>query len=161
MMSSDELRAESRWMVIPVALAVLSATALARAQLAKPQPAPPPKLELVPQVQAAGLIGQPVRNTKGDVIGYIVNVLIDEHGAPKGAVMKFAGFLGVGNRDVAVDWDTLRFAAVSGHIAITVTLDAVKLKALPEYKPSAPFVPMARQPATQPKPHSHTGVTQP
>ena len=58
-----------------------------------------------------------VLDGKGNVIGAIVNVLINKRGVPKAAVVEFAGFLGVGNRDVAVEWDALRFA-VNGIFSI-------------------------------------------
>ncbi|WP_216850539.1 PRC-barrel domain-containing protein [Acidisoma sp. L85] len=92
------------------------------------------------------MLGQQVLDGKGNVIGAIVNVLINKRGVPKAAVVEFAGFLGVGNRDVAVEWDALRFAVNENGIAITVILDATKLKALPEYKPDAISVPVATQP---------------
>jgi hypothetical protein len=111
------------------------------------QTAPPsPKLVHLPKAYAEGLLGQQVLDGKGNVIGAIVNVLINKRGVPKAAVVEFAGFLGVGNRDVAVEWDALRFAVNENGIAITVILDATKLKALPEYKPDAISVPVATQP---------------
>jgi hypothetical protein len=114
---------------------------------AAPQTAPPsPKLVHLPKAYAEGLLGQQVLDGKGNVIGAIVNVLINKRGVPKAAVVEFAGFLGVGNRDVAVEWNALRFSVNENGIAITVILDATKLKALPEYKPDATSVPVATQP---------------
>src|ERR1700742_5184415 len=107
---------------------------------------PSPKLVHMPKAYAEGLLGQQVLDDKGNVIGAIVNVLINKRGVPKAAVVEFAGFLGVGNRDVAVEWDALRFSVTENGIAITVILDATKLKALPEYKPDAVSVPVATQP---------------
>lgn len=112
-----------------------------------PKPKPqPPKLEHLRKVHAEGLLGQPVLDTKGKAIGTIVDVLIDQRGDPNAAVIEFAGFLGVGNRKIAVAWTALHFSVVKQRIAITIDLDAAKLKSLPEYKPSAPSVPVAIQP---------------
>jgi hypothetical protein len=145
--------AAARWLkkmpafaVMTVVLAAASpapvvATA-AKPPIAKPI-APAPKLVNVQKVHAAGLVGQPVSDASGNVIGDIVNVLVDGQGRPRAAVIEFAGFLGVGSRDVAVDWESLKFAAAGNGIAVTETLNADKLKALPAYAPDAPSVPMA------------------
>ncbi|MDD2877724.1 MAG: PRC-barrel domain-containing protein [Acidiphilium sp.] len=114
-----------------------------------PQPKPP-TLEHLPKVRAEGLLGQPVMDMKGAVIGHVVNVLIDQAGKPKAAVVEFAGFLGLGDRNIAIAWDVLHFSVVKGQIAVVVTLDAAKLKALPEYKSGAASVPVAV--AKTPKP---------
>ena len=98
----------------------------------KPPKPKPPKLEHLRKVHAEGLLGQPVLDTKGKAIGDIVDVLIDRRGHPNAAVIEFAGFLGVGNRKIAVAWSALHFGVVRQHIAITVDLDAAKLKSLPE-----------------------------
>jgi len=126
-------------------LVALLATAQAPAR-AQAVTAPPPKLEHMPKLHAEGLLGQQVVDAKGTVIGTIVNVLVDQSGAPKAAVVEFAGFLGVGNRDVAVDWAALRFSKQADAIAVTITLDPAMLKALPQYTPDAPSVPVAAQP---------------
>lgn len=107
-----------------------------------PKPVPP-KLEHIEKVHAEGLLGQPVTNAGGKIIGHVVDVLIDQTGMPKAAVVEFAGFLGLGDRKIAIAWDALHFAVTRGQIVITVTLDANKLKALPEYKPDDKSVPVA------------------
>lgn len=106
----------------------------------------PPKLEHIQKLHAEGVLGQPVLDLSNKPIGHIVNVLIDQKGAPKAAVIEFAGFFGVGDRNIAVAWSALHFSLSRGKIAIMVTLNATKLKALPAYKSSAASVPVATQP---------------
>jgi hypothetical protein len=115
-------------------------------------PSAAPKLINVQKVHAEGLVGLPIADSSGNVIGDIVNVLINAQGAPQAAVIEFAGFLGVGNRDVAVAWKSLKFTVAGNAITVTETLDADKLKALPVYAPDAPSVPMATttKPAKKP-----------
>lgn len=121
------------------------------AQLPEPPPLvlspkpKPPKLEHLPKVHAQGLLGEPVLDAKGAAIGHVVNVLIDQAGAPKAAVIEFAGFFGVGDRNIAVAWDALHFAVIKGRISISITLNAEKLKAMPVYQPDAKSVPVATQ----------------
>ena len=139
-------------LVAPVARAQTPYGASGAAQLppslpsVEPPKPKPPKLEHIRKRRAEGLLGQPVLDTKGNAIGNIVDVLIDRQGHPNAAVIEFAGFFGVGNRKIAVAWTSLHFSVVKQNITITVDLDAAKLKSLPEYKPSAPSVPVATQP---------------
>lgn len=118
------------------------------AQAAKPQAGhaakpPPPKLEKVEKTHAEGLLGQPVLDIKRETIGHVVDVLIDTDGRPDAAVIEFTGFLGVGNRKVAVAWKALHFTLHGDRIVISVALDGAALRAMPEYNPSAKSVPVA------------------
>ena len=103
----------------------------------------PPRVETVGRSRAEGVLGQPVLDAKGQAIGHVVDVLIDQEGRPQAAVIEFAGFLGLGDRDVAVDWKALRFAVQNDRILIHVALEPAALKAMPLYKPAAKSVPVA------------------
>jgi hypothetical protein len=103
----------------------------------------PPKVKTMGRTRAQGVLGQPVRDAKGQTIGHIVDILIDPEGRPQAAVIEFAGFLGLGNRDVAVDWKALRFSVQKDQIEIGVALEPAALKAMPLYKPAAKSVPVA------------------
>ncbi|HET9147645.1 MAG TPA: PRC-barrel domain-containing protein [Acetobacteraceae bacterium] len=110
------------------------------------KPAPPPKpakLEHIRKAQAEGILGEAVLDAKGNQIGRIVDVLINAQGTPHAAVIEFAGFLGVGNRNIAVLWKALHFAVVKDRIVISLDMDPAKLKAMPTYKVDAPSVPVA------------------
>jgi hypothetical protein len=51
------------------------------------------------------------------------------------------GFLGVGNRKIAVDWNALHFAtAATKDDRITLDLTRDQVKAAPEYKDGRPLV---------------------
>jgi len=110
------------------------------AQATKPAP---PKLEKVQKTHAESLLGQPVEDAKRQTIGHIVDVLIDTAGNPHAAVIEFTGFLGVGNRKVAVAWRALHFALEGERIVISVAMDVSALRAMPEYDTSAKSVPVA------------------
>jgi hypothetical protein len=126
---------------VPVGAVVRAATPPSPLQGAeKPLP---PKVKTVVRSRAQGILGQPVLDAKGDTIGHVVDVLIDPEGQPQAAVIEFAGFLGLGNRDVAVDWKALRFIMQNGQILIRVALEPAALKAMPLYKPAANSVPVA------------------
>lgn len=115
-------------------------------EVTPPPPAPvetPAKLEHMKKAQAESLLGEAVLDAKGDRIGRIVDVLIDARGTPHAAVIEFAGFLGVGNRNVAVAWSALDFKVVKNRIVVTVDMNPAKLKAMPAYTTDAKSVPVA------------------
>jgi len=47
------------------------------------------------------ILGKEVRSASGEAMGRIVDVLVDETGRPRAAVVDFGGFLGVGTRKIA------------------------------------------------------------
>ncbi len=106
----------------------------------------------VPKPAAEGLLGEPVVDTAGAKVGTVVNVLVDQSGQPQAAVIQFEGFLGVGNREVALAWNALRFSLHGNDIIVTVTVDANKVKALPQYAADAPTVPLATKAHIAPVP---------
>jgi hypothetical protein len=120
---------------------------------ASPPEPPPAKVEQVRKARAEPLLGQPVTDGKGDVVGNIVDVLVDPAGTPQAAVIEFSGFFGLGNRRVAVDWKALAFTVDQDRIVIRLHLDADKIKAMPEYTPEASSVPVATPTAAAPRPH--------
>ena len=69
----------------------------------------------------------------GCCVGRVVNVVVDQSGQVRAAIIDFGGFLGVGNRKIAVDWNALHFALdKKDPIILDLTRDQVK--AAPEYK---------------------------
>jgi hypothetical protein len=60
--------------------------------------------------QHDAVLGRQVRSSAGEDMGRVVNVVVDQSGQVRAAIIDFGGFLGVGNRKIAVDWNTLHFA---------------------------------------------------
>jgi sporulation protein YlmC with PRC-barrel domain len=52
--------------------------------------------------------GATIRNTTGDEIGTVNHVVVDPSGKVKFAVVGVGGFLGMGQKDVAVPWDRMQ-----------------------------------------------------
>jgi hypothetical protein len=80
------------------------------------------------------------------MMGRIVDLLVDETGQPRAAIIDFGGFLGVGTRKIAIDWHTLRFDAEGTKEAIVADLDRDQIKAAPEYKASREIVAVVTAP---------------
>jgi hypothetical protein len=72
--------------------------------------------------EVEGVLGQEVRDISDENIGRIVDVVVDRAGHVRAAVIDFGGFLGIGNRKIAVDWNTLSFLP-PGYKVGRVTLE--------------------------------------
>ncbi len=97
------------------------------------EPAVPERLDAS---GVSGILGRPVHDLAGGAAGRIVDVLVDETGQTRAAVVDFGGFMGLGQRRVAVAWRALRFRAPDGKV--TVVLSADEIGGAPEYRPGAP-----------------------
>jgi len=101
--------------------------ALAQTQTPTPQAtAPSPSA-----VQVDKLVGKAVRNTNGEKIGDIEAVYVTPSGQIDSVIIGVGGFLGMGEREVAVKWTDLKVSADGDVITSAMTKDS--LKALPEY----------------------------
>jgi hypothetical protein len=110
-----------------------------------------PSIPLVPRTSsafAATMIDGPypssrlvaIRISRGSrQVGRIVDILIDQSGQVRAAVIDFGGFLGVGARRVVVDWSALHFAPADQRDRITLDLSRDQVSAAPEYKAASPL----------------------
>lgn len=80
-------------------------------------------------------------------LGRIVDVLVDEKGEPQAAVVDVGGFMGVGNRRVAIAWSALRFGQVEGKLTISLDVPSDKIKAAPEFVAGKPVQALTPVPA--------------
>jgi len=88
-----------------------------------------------------GILGRQVLSSAGEDMGRVVDIVVDRNGQVRAAVIDFGGFLGVGNRKVAIDWNALHFAPTgSRDDRITLDLTREQVKAAPEYRAGAPLV---------------------
>src|ERR1700758_4338078 len=104
-------------------------------------PAAPPPPQVTPEItvlnkhEVEGVLGRDVRSAADEDMGRIVDVVVDSAGQVRAAVIDFGGFLGVGSRKIAVDWNALHFPPAGdaqGMVTLELTRDQVK--AAPEYK---------------------------
>src|SRR5580704_4941352 len=103
--------------------------------------------------QHDAVLGRQVRSIAGEDMGRVVNVVVDQSGQVRAAIIDFGGFLGVGNRKIAVDWNALHFAlGRKDPIILDLTRDQVK--AAPEYKDGRPLVLIGTAETLQPYPAS-------
>jgi hypothetical protein len=126
-------------------LTVALTTALAendiKAEAQGDNPAPPPEVTILNKHEVQGVLGREVRSATNENMGRIVDVLVDRSGQVRAAIIDFGGFLGVGSRKIAVDWNALHFpppGKPGEQIALELTRDQVK--AAPEYQDGKPVV---------------------
>jgi hypothetical protein len=119
----------------PVA-ASRSQTAAASAQ-SKPLPPTPNNLEPLEARYYTGILGKKIMGPDNKELGLVVDVLIDDRGHPRAAVIDFGGFLGVGSRKIAVDWRLLHLTPGQPDWKIWLNLGRADIQGAPEYKPDA------------------------
>jgi PRC-barrel domain protein len=111
---------------------------------AQPSPAPtvPPAETILNNHEVEGILGREVVSTAGENMGHIVDVIVDRSGQVRAAIIDFGGFLGVGSRKIAVDWNALHFPppAQSSDAKIALELSRDQVKAAPEYQEGKPIV---------------------
>jgi PRC-barrel domain len=101
-----------------------------------------------------GILGKEVRSATGENMGRIVDAVVDRGGQVRAAIIDFGGFLGVGSRKIAVDWNALHFPRPddkAGRVTLEFTRD--QLKAGPEYQDGKPVVVLGDQGKLEPFPY--------
>ncbi|KSV67877.1 PRC-barrel domain-containing protein [Ensifer sp. ENS08] len=111
------------------------------------------------QIAASTYIGQSVYNAGDESIGEINDLIMKKDGGVEAAVIGVGGFLGLGEKDVAVPFDRITIAEQpnTDKLKLTTTETADTLKAAPEFKTKAQQV--AEQNANQPVDTSTTSST--
>jgi hypothetical protein len=120
-------------------LAGVTLTTAAPAQQTAPppvvQPGNPPvvRAEQVAPVELTGLMGHPVVGAGGAELGRIVDLLADGQGKVRAVVVDVGGFMGVGNRKVAVAWSALRFAPGDKGPVMSIVIPPDRIKSWADY----------------------------
>jgi sporulation protein YlmC with PRC-barrel domain len=88
------------------------------------------------QVSANTYIGQPVYNGQNESIGNVNDLVMKKDGGLVAAVIGVGGFLGIGEKNVAVPMDKVTVAqnTQDGSVKLTTSETAETLKAAPEFK---------------------------
>ena len=91
-----------------------------------------------------------MQSAKGEDLGRVVDVIVDRSGMVQAAIIDFGGFLGVGTRKIAVDWQVLHFPPAGGMDKLIADLPRDQLRKAPVFKEGEPVVIMGRANAAPP-----------
>jgi sporulation protein YlmC with PRC-barrel domain len=86
------------------------------------------------EVLGTDFIRAPVTDNSGQQIGEIVNLVFDQNGRIELAVIGVGGFLGIGEKDLAVPFDTVKFEVVNGKHVFVLDTTKAQLTSAPVYK---------------------------
>lgn len=101
---------------------------------------PPPSTTTFDNGEISGILGREVLSAANENMGRIIDVLVDQTGRVRAAIIDFGGFLGVGSRKIAVDWNALHFAPDKEHYRIILELTRDQVKSAPEFLEGKPVV---------------------
>jgi hypothetical protein len=87
-----------------------------------------------PLTHATDLLGKSLFDSSDQRVGEIEDLLIGSDGTVRAAVVDIGGFLGVGERPVAIRWPQLEISQLEERIAVSATKD--QLAALPRFHKS-------------------------
>jgi sporulation protein YlmC with PRC-barrel domain len=86
------------------------------------------------EVLGTDFIGTPVDAKEGQQIGKIANLVFDQNGRLELAVIGVGGFLGIGEKDVAVPFEALKSEETGGKHVFVIDATKDQLKAAPAYQ---------------------------
>jgi hypothetical protein len=106
-----------------------------------PAPQAPASVTVLNKHEVQGILGREVLGSANENMGRIVDVLVAHDGQVRAAIIDFGGFLGVGSRKIAVDWNALHFP-IPGKPDERVTLDLTRdqVNAAPAYEDGKPVI---------------------
>jgi hypothetical protein len=133
---------------------------LSRATVPEPVPPPPaaPSEPAAKPVQNVSLpvLGKKLRGRDGEDLGRLVDILADPQGRVRLAIIEFGGFLGVGNRRIAVDWSLLKFHPTTPDAPVILDVTREELQRTPEFKDTGQPVALMAPPPAAPAPAAPT-----
>ena len=113
------------------------------------------------QIASSTYVGQTVYNSADESIGSISDLIFEQNGGIQAAVIGVGGFLGIGQKNVAVPFGNISIQQLpdSDDLKLTTTETAETLEAAPEFKTKAQQI--AEKQAEMPVDGSTTSSTVP
>lgn len=84
--------------------------------------------------QASDLIGAEVSTAKKEDIGSVKDLIIDESGQVVAIVVSVGGFLGMGEKDVAIGWGNVTRSGSADDQKLRVDVTRENLRSAPEFE---------------------------
>jgi sporulation protein YlmC with PRC-barrel domain len=85
------------------------------------------------QISASALLNENVVNSANESIGDVNDVMLDKDGKVAAVIVGVGGFLGLGEKDVALTFDQLKFTNNGNDLVVTSNATKESLQAAPAY----------------------------
>lgn len=85
-------------------------------------------------LQASNLIGAEVKTTNDEEVGPVNELIIDSEGQVVAIVIGVGGFLGMGEKDVAIGWDDVTKTGNADDQELRIVMTREELSAAPEFE---------------------------
>lgn len=85
-------------------------------------------------MQVSELIGAEVSTTDGEDVGPVEDLIIDENGQIVAIVLGVGGFLGMGEKVVAIGWDDVTRSGTAEEYELQIDVTREGLRAAPEFE---------------------------
>jgi hypothetical protein len=128
-------------------VALMTIPALAQTTAPSPMPAEhqdmsadkaPAKAAYTGEIFAKDLLNTSVKNSANDTVGDINDLVLDGNGKISAVIVGVGGFLGLGEKNVALPFEQLAFGRDSnGNLAVTANVTKESLQTAPEWKKPA------------------------
>jgi hypothetical protein len=106
-----------------------------------PAPQIPASVTVLNKHEVQGVLGREVLSAANENMGRIVDMLVDRDGRVRAAIIDFGGFLGVGSRKIAVDWNALHFPTPGKpDERVTLDLNRDQVNTAPAYEDGKPVI---------------------
>jgi len=86
------------------------------------------------QMLATDILGHVVYNTAEENLGAAVDLILTADGRISGVVIGVGGFLGIGQKEVAIPFDAFAITVVDNEIRLVVDITREELDAAPDYQ---------------------------
>lgn len=98
------------------------------------------------------LIDRDVVAPDGGHVGQVIDVLLDKDGHPAAVVVDVGGFLGVGNRRIAIAWDAFAMDGLTEKNPIRLRINGASVRSAPAYDATSMNVTVVQAPPAAPVP---------
>lgn len=85
-------------------------------------------------MQASNLIGAEVTTTGDEEVGAVSDLIIDQDGKVVAVVVSVGGFLGMGEKDVAIGWDEVSRSGTADERELRIDMTRDDLNSAPEFE---------------------------
>ncbi|MHA7810453.1 MAG: PRC-barrel domain-containing protein [Marinobacter adhaerens] len=86
-------------------------------------------------IHASDLMGAKVITAGDEEVGEVSDLVIDRDGQVVGVVIGVGGFLGMGEKDVAIGWDDIQRSGTAKELKLRITQSRESLMSAPEFQP--------------------------